>query len=77
MLPLIEFQLEEGISDAEALKLLQSTDEEFDRPTEEINSNFQTLLINDVSQNKTDLFTDALINLEVYYMVSFLIYFFH
>ncbi|KAK7605351.1 hypothetical protein V9T40_007209 [Parthenolecanium corni] len=64
VLPLIEFQLEEGISDAEALKLLQSTDEEFDRPTEEINSNFQTLLINDVSQNKTDLFTDALINLE-------------
>lgn len=65
MLPLIEFQLEEGISDAEALKLLQSSDEDFNRPTEEINSDFQTLLINDSSPNKSDLFTDALMNLEV------------
>lgn len=65
VLPLIEFQLEEGISDSEALRLLQSSDVDFDRPAVEINSDFQTLLINDTSLNKTDLFTDALMNLEV------------
>lgn len=65
VLPLIEFQLEEGISDEEALQLLQSSDESCEGQNEVTDSNFQTLLIENSSQNITDLFTATLVNLEV------------
>lgn len=64
-LPLIEFQLEEDISDEEAINLLQNTNEWQKKSQEDVSEHFQTLLIDDSSQNTADLFTDTLINLEV------------
>lgn len=65
VLPLIEFQLEDGITDEEAIQLLQSSDESVETANEEKGSNFQTLLIEDSSPNNSDLFTATLVNFEV------------
>lgn len=65
MLPLIEFQLEDGITDEEAIQLLRRSDEPVETVKEEKGSNFQTLLIEDSSSNNSDLFTATLVNLEV------------
>lgn len=68
VLPLIEFQLEEGISDEEAIRLLQSTNEDSinkQSATDHSDNNFQALFIDDSAQNIADPFTATLINLEV------------
>ncbi|XP_065214169.1 intraflagellar transport protein 122 homolog [Planococcus citri] len=67
-LPLIEFQLEDGISDEEAIELLRSTSSESmtkqSTTSSQSDGNFQALFIDDSSQNSTDPFTATLINLE-------------
>lgn len=66
VLPLIEFQLEDGITDDEAMRLLQSSNESVTKPKpNHADSNFQALLIEDPAQSVSDLFTATLINLEV------------
>lgn len=69
ILPLIEFQLDEEISDTDALKLIQnsyneSKPKEFENNPQKMN----TLILDEESQDQiVDPFTYKLINLEVKY----------
>lgn len=67
ILPLIEFQLEDDISDNEALKLIQSSsDENKSKENEKKSQNINTFVIDEESQDLTvDPFTYKLMNLEV------------
>jgi hypothetical protein len=67
VLPLVEFLLEDGISDDEAIQLLLSSNDIYERRTsaDDTDAAFQTLLIEDTSQTPADLFTSTLVNLEV------------
>lgn len=66
-MPLIEFQLEDAISDNEALKLIQSSnDENKSKENENKSQNINTFILDEESQDQTvDPFTYKLVNLEV------------
>lgn len=64
ILPLIEFQLEDNISDTEALKLIQcSNNISKSNESQNIPQNFNTLIIEE--ENQIDPFTHKLMNFEV------------
>lgn len=65
-LPLIEFQLEDGISDSEALKCIQSS-YDGNQSIEDANrsQSVNTLILDEDNQEQTDPFTFKLVNSEV------------
>lgn len=71
LLPLVEFQLEDGISDSEAIRLIESPpsiDEKNNTEwIQELSDTTQTLQINENTSedNIEDVFTAHLLNLEV------------
>lgn len=64
---MIEFQLEDDISDNEALKLIQSSNDENKlKETENKSQNTNTFILNEESQDQTvDPFTYKLMNSDV------------
>lgn len=69
---MIEFQLEDDISDNEALKLIQSSnDENKSKENENKTQTTNTFILDEENQDQTvDPFTYKLMNLEVYIIVS-------
>lgn len=67
ILPLIEFQLEDNISDTEALKLIQNSyDENKLKESENKSQKMNTLILDEESQDQSvDPFTYKLMNFEV------------
>lgn len=70
ILPLVEFELEEGITDKEAVRLIEtpkslSINQENDKWMQDINEDQQTLQINSEMTNEADIFTQHLLNFEV------------
>uniref|UniRef100_A0A1B6CIH7 IFT122 zinc ribbon domain-containing protein n=2 Tax=Clastoptera arizonana TaxID=38151 RepID=A0A1B6CIH7_9HEMI len=65
ILPLIEFQLEPGITDEEALRLLEScSQEQTDAWSQNLEDNFQTLKLDETTNNIPDNFMAKLVNFE-------------
>lgn len=66
-MPLIEFQLEDNISDTEALKLIQNShDESKSKESENKSQKMNTLILDEESQDlSVDPFTYKLMNFEV------------
>lgn len=66
-MPLIEFQLEDNISDIDALKLIQSSnDEKKPNESQDLSQNVNTLILDEESQDQSvDPFTYILMNSEV------------
>lgn len=66
-MPLIEFQLEDGISDIDALKLIQSSnDEKKSNENQDPSQNVNTFILDEESQDQSiDPFTHKLISNEV------------
>jgi len=73
ILPLIEFQLEDDISDSEALKLIQNAHDEESKPKENqyVTQNINQLILDDEKQEQSsvDPFTHKLMNYEVSYLI--------
>lgn len=74
ILPLIEFQLEENISDTEALKLIKNSyDESKPKESENNSQKINTLILNEEIQDQSvDPFTYKLMNFEVKLSSAFL-----
>ena len=66
ILPLVEFQLEEGVTDSEAMKLLEtSVDNDSDGWSQMVDSNSQTMRLDDNVANMADPFTARLVSYDV------------
>ena len=75
MLPLVEFQLEPGISDEEAVRLIEAPAPVTEEPNhvrgwlQSAGDTFQTMQFDESPGSITDLFTARLMNLEVHYLI--------
>lgn len=73
ILPLIEFQLEDDISDADALILIHSSYDDESKPKENqsTSQNINRLILDDERQDQSsvDPFTYKLMNYEVNYLI--------
>jgi intraflagellar transport protein 122 len=75
VLPLVEFQLEPGISDEEALSLIEAPTPVTEEPSQDggwlqtVGDTFQTLQFDDSPAGVRDPFTARLMNYEVCYLL--------
>ena len=75
VLPLVEFQLEPGISDEEAVRLIEAPAPVTEEPNhvrgwlQSAGDTFQTMQFDESPGSITDLFTARLMNLEVHYLI--------
>ena len=75
VLPLVEFQLEPGISDEEAVRLIEAPAPVPEEPShgrdwlQSTGDTYQTMQFDESPGNVTDLFTARLMNYEVHYLI--------
>lgn len=70
VLPLVEFKLENGISDEEALKLLETPGPSLEHAgmwSQRLEENFQSMRLDEAATNMPDPFTARLVSFEVSY----------